>query len=122
MTHGKHRTTRQPGNSGYSAKWSGVSYTPHCYNECTCADCDEPLHLEGVDTHYCPVCDNHKAGRRGCNGLAGLWREFGEVAVGKDECIMGDWRDFVAGTEIYEIWLWFEETYGTSISELMGLE
>jgi hypothetical protein len=69
MAHGRHKTTTKPGDRAYSPEWSGVSYAPHCPFGCTCPDCGEPLHLEGHDSHYCPVCDDFKPSRRGCPGL-----------------------------------------------------
>lgn len=66
MAHGKHETVAKPGTMGYSAQWSGVSYAPHCNYGCRCPDCDEPLHLEGHDTHYCPICDDFKRASKGC--------------------------------------------------------
>jgi len=57
---GRHRTKRSKNDPCYSAEWSGVSYAPHCPDDCHCPDCNERLHLEGFDTHYCPYCDDFK--------------------------------------------------------------
>ena len=64
--HGRHRTTKSPGNPTYSAEWSGVSYAPHCSSGCKCNSCGERLHLEGHSAHYCPVCDDFKAPKSDC--------------------------------------------------------
>lgn len=38
------------------------------------------------------------------------------------ECIEEEWSEFAAGTHREEIWEWFEETYGVSVTkDLMGL-
>lgn len=66
MTHGRHITKRKPGDPFYNPKWSGVSYEPHCDYGCRCPDCNEELHLEGHDTHYCPYCDGFKLKQREC--------------------------------------------------------
>ena len=63
MSIGKHRTKKSINDSTYDAQWSGVSYAPHCDHGCICMDGHPPesLHLEGHDTHYCPICDDFKA-------------------------------------------------------------
>lgn len=65
---GKHATTKSPASPTYNAQWSGVSYSPHCPNGCACPICNEPLHLEGYNEHYCPVCDNYVNAGRVCSG------------------------------------------------------
>ena len=52
-----------------------------------------------------------------------LWFEFGDVPMNPEtECIEEEWKGFSAGTHREEIWHWFEETFGISVSEdLMGL-
>lgn len=66
---GRHETIRTAGSLCYSPQWSGVSYAPHCSSGCLCPDCLEPLHLEGHDTHYCPVCDDFKHWTKGCENI-----------------------------------------------------
>lgn len=66
MAHGKHKTIKKPSDPTYSAQWSGVSYAPHCSHGCQCPKCGELLHLEGHDTHYCPVCDDFQPAEKGC--------------------------------------------------------
>jgi hypothetical protein len=54
---GRHRTTKQPTDSTYSAEWSGKTYTPECrYSRCP--NCDGHTHHEG-GSHYCPRCDDY---------------------------------------------------------------
>lgn len=65
MGHGTHKTKAKPGDPTYSAKWSGVSYAPHCSYGCKCPTCGEALHLES-DSHYCPYCDDFKSAGKGC--------------------------------------------------------
>jgi hypothetical protein len=64
----RHKTTKSPMSPTFNAEWSGVSGAPHCEFGCSCPNCGEPLHLEGVDTHYCPVCDDFKEAYKGCPG------------------------------------------------------
>lgn len=51
-----------------------------------------------------------------------LWEDFGDVPMNPEtECLEEDWHGFAAGTHREEIWSWFEETFGVSVAELMGL-
>ena len=47
-----------------------------------------------------------------------LWAEFGDVPINEDEEIDEDWHIFSKGTDRFEIWHWFEETYDISIASL----
>lgn len=60
---GRHKTIKKPGDSTYSAEWSGVSYAPEC-KKCTCPKCGGHLHKEAGE-HYCPHCDDYVKGN--CN-------------------------------------------------------
>ena len=66
MSHGTHITVKSKSDPTYCKQWSGVSYAPHCEYGCTCPIHNEPLHLEGVDTHYCPICDDFKSPSDDC--------------------------------------------------------
>lgn len=48
-----------------------------------------------------------------------LWKELGDVAVDRDECIEEEFLDFPVGTHREEIWHWFEEKYRVPVHELM---
>lgn len=49
-----------------------------------------------------------------------LWDEFGDVPMDpKTEYIEADWHGFPKGTFREEIWMWFEETFGVSVADLM---
>jgi len=67
VTMGRHVTTKKPGDPTYSPQWSGVSWAPHC--GCKCPRCGEQLHKES-DSHYCPWCDDFRAGNR---ATCSLW-------------------------------------------------
>jgi hypothetical protein len=57
MAQGKHLTQKQPTDSTYDARWSGVTYAPECkYSRCP--DCRSHTHHEG-GSHYCPNCDDY---------------------------------------------------------------
>jgi len=58
MTIGRHPTTKSKTDPTYSAKWSGVSFSPHCSHGCACPICGEKLHAE-EGNHYCPRCDDY---------------------------------------------------------------
>lgn len=48
-----------------------------------------------------------------------LWDEFSEVPVGEhDDLIQEDFLHFPAGTDRFDIWHWFEETYDISVENL----
>ena len=68
MSQGKHKTNKPTNDPTYDKRWSGVSYASHCSYGCACSDghYEEPLHLEGHDSHYCPICDDFKAKRITC--------------------------------------------------------
>lgn len=49
-----------------------------------------------------------------------LWTEFGDVPMDPEtECIEADWHGFPKGTFREEIWMWFKETFGVSVADLM---
>ena len=54
---GRHETVKKPGDSTYSAEWSGVSYAPHARGK-VCPACGEQVHSEAGE-YYCPKCDNY---------------------------------------------------------------
>lgn len=66
MSRGRHKTTKSSWSVTYSPQWSGITFAPHCPNRCTCSVCRERLHIESTE-HYCPVCDDFRAGKKGCN-------------------------------------------------------
>ncbi|RLI63943.1 MAG: hypothetical protein DRO67_04880 [Candidatus Asgardarchaeum californiense] len=45
-----------------------------------------------------------------------LWEELGEVAINDRDEIDRPWNDFPKGTEILEIWHWFEEEFDLSVA------
>lgn len=52
-----------------------------------------------------------------------LWEELGDIPVNDQEEIDEPFLDFEIGTDIYEIWHWFEETFNVSVAkDLMNLE
>lgn len=54
------------------------------------------------------------------NKILDEWIEFGDVPMNPEtECIEHAWRSFPAGTHRYEVWRWFQDTYGVSIIDLM---
>jgi hypothetical protein len=44
-----------------------------------------------------------------------LWENLGDVPVNESEEIEEDFLHFEKGTDVYEIWHWFEETYNISV-------
>lgn len=52
-----------------------------------------------------------------------LWEELGDIPVNDQEEIDDPFLDFEIGTDMYEIWHWFEETFNVSVAkDLMNLE
>lgn len=49
-----------------------------------------------------------------------IWSAFTDVPMDPaTECIEIDWNGFTKGTHREEIWHWFEETFNTSIYDLL---
>lgn len=48
-----------------------------------------------------------------------LWKELGDIPVNEHEEIDEDFLEFEKGTEIYEIWHWFEEKFNVRVYDLM---
>ena len=47
------------------------------------------------------------------------WDELRDIPVNRD-CEIGEvFREFPIGTEVEEIWLWFEEHFNVSVHKLM---
>lgn len=47
-----------------------------------------------------------------------LWKEFGDVPMDPEtECLEEEWHGFPKGTYREEIWHWFEEAFGCSVTE-----
>ena len=43
--------------------------------------------------------------------LKKLWKEFSEIPVNDNDETEKDFRDFPAGTDRFEIWEWFDDTF-----------
>lgn len=55
----RYPTSKKPGDSTYSAEWSGVTGSPKAKGV-VCAKCGGAVHRE-AGSHYCPWCDNYVA-------------------------------------------------------------
>lgn len=45
-----------------------------------------------------------------------LWQSLGDVPINDDDEIVEPWKQFPAGTDRFEIWHWFEDTFGLSVA------
>ena len=55
--------------------------------------------------------------------LSELWDSFGDIPINGDDEIEAPFLDFGIGTDRFEIWHWFKETFDISIAkDLMYLE
>lgn len=50
-----------------------------------------------------------------------LWNEFNDVTIDDNDEIESDWQHFEKGTYRFDIWHWFENSFGYPISSLMGV-
>jgi hypothetical protein len=50
-----------------------------------------------------------------------LWGELSQITVDQDDEIESDWQHFEKGTCRFDIWHWFENTFGYPISLFMGV-
>lgn len=86
--------------------------------------CKERKFLISDEDLTCIVnrCLNDSYEYRRAQYIEDLWLDFGNVPMNPNtECIKEEWNGFAAGTHRYEIWSWFEETYGVSVGkDLMG--
>lgn len=48
-----------------------------------------------------------------------LWKLLGDVPIDDDEAIDVSFLHFPKGTDRYEIWYWFEDTFDIGVHELM---
>ena len=54
------------------------------------------------------------------NYVKELWEEFGDTPVEFDtDNIAEPWRQFEKGTDRFEIWHWFEDTFGVPVVDLL---
>lgn len=53
----RYPTSKRPGDSTFSAQWSGVTGAPKIRGR-VCAKCGGPVHREAGEA-YCPYCDNY---------------------------------------------------------------
>lgn len=50
-----------------------------------------------------------------------LWAELGDIPVDKDMCIEESFRQFPVGTDLNDIWHWFEDFFDCEIgNDLQG--
>lgn len=51
-----------------------------------------------------------------------LWEQLGDIPINDNDEIDEKFLDFPKGTDRFEIWHWFEETFNVSVAkDLMGL-
>lgn len=48
-----------------------------------------------------------------------LWQDFGDIPINDNDEIEESFLDFPKGTNRFEIWHWFEETFQISVITLM---
>jgi len=46
-----------------------------------------------------------------------LWKELGDIPIDKNECIEEPFYNFPIGTDRFEIWNWFEDTFNLSVKD-----
>ena len=54
-------------------------------------------------------------------GIKALWFELGDVCINDEGQIDQDWKHFEKGTDRFEIWHWFEETFNVSVIDLQSI-
>lgn len=98
----------------------------------TCRFCGSSLYtsdLEGY-TFECLVCDEdfYYFEQHSDTLLEEMWENFGDVPIDYDNpdypdgVIDEDWFIFEVGTDLMEIWYWFDEHYSKGIGNLMFKE
>ncbi len=53
------------------------------------------------------------------NELRNLWYAFTNVPIDEEECIDEDFHIWPRGTERFEIWYWFDESFQNGIHEML---
>ena len=103
---------------------------------CICNNCDELYFdtnpqinakkfdisgLSSLESHKCPICKTDEF--LSDDVYVKLWGMLGDVCVNEDDEIDEDFLHFEKGTDKFEIWHWFEETFNISVAkDLMFLE
>lgn len=82
-----------------------------------------------TDTEYCPRCrtteslhivHQKEAECFTSDELETLWELFGEIPINDNDEIEDYFFDFPAGTDRFEIWLWFDGLYPEGVAKLTG--
>lgn len=77
------------------------------------------LHLEELksinDMRACPICETDEY--LSDSIYHQLWEILSDIPINDNEEIELDFLHFEKGTNMYEIWHWFEETFEISIAE-----
>lgn len=68
-------------------------------------------------------CDHREPEEENTEKAKALWALFGDIAIDDNECIKSPFESFQIGTDRYEIFHWFEETFNLSVTkDLMYIE
>jgi len=46
-----------------------------------------------------------------------LWKELRDIPIDENECIETPFYHFLIGTDRFEIWNWFEDTFNLSVKD-----
>lgn len=94
---------------------SGIEYK--------CPECD--FVFGGHNSYYRACsCDHRETTEEGNTEKAkALWALFGDITIDDKECIESPFDGFPIGTDRFEIFHWFEETFNLSVAkDLMKIE
>lgn len=51
-----------------------------------------------------------------------VWELLGDIPINDDEEIDGNFLHFEKGTNMYDIWHWFEREFDVAVHELMNIK
>jgi hypothetical protein len=93
--------------------------------EYKCSECD---FIFGGDNAYYRACNCDHHGNNELSGVdsrekaKALWGLFGDIPIDNMDCIESPFENFPVGTDRFEIFHWFEETFNLSVAkDLMKL-
>ena len=56
------------------------------------------------------------------NDVIDMWNDFGETPINDEDELCEPWKQFEKGTNRFDVWHWFEDTFHIPVIKLMTIE